>query len=78
VRALTQAEAGEWCAAHGIGLDERSLPRLDPAGTRRLDFEIPSDTGQRIAQLHQLFADVPADQELLLYLFSASVRFVWM
>lgn len=67
MRALTQAEAEEWWSAHGIGLDERSLPRLDPSATQRLDFQIPSDAGQRIALLHQLFAGVPADQELMVW-----------
>lgn len=67
MHALTKAEAQEWCVARGIRLNDRGLPQPGFTEAQGRNFKIPGDAGHRIALLHQLFAYVRADQELLLW-----------
>jgi hypothetical protein len=65
MRALTKSEACDWCVAHRIPLDQRRLPQPNFLKSQRRDFDIPKDTGRRIALLHDLFVSFPTDEALL-------------
>ncbi len=67
MRALTKSEAIEWCAAHNIIVDERKKPQPSVFKGHSRDFKVPSDAGQRMALLHELFRSIPKEQEILLW-----------
>ena len=46
MKSLTLEDARKWCAENGVALNERGLPSRLP---NAVQFDIPSDAGQRVA-----------------------------
>ena len=67
MKIINKHEAGEWCLAHGIPLNEFGLPavRAVPDAT---DFPIPGDAGQRIALAKDQMGTLVMDVSCLVWL----------
>jgi hypothetical protein len=73
MKCLTAQEAREWCVQHSIPLDARGLPQPEFEDAEGRDFKIPLDAGARIGLLHELFEQIPAGEEVLVWFHDWSV-----
>ena len=67
---LTKKDAVKWCWENRIHLDERELPALTKSSK---DFNIPSDTGQRVALVASQFEHFRDEDEILIWITSWGV-----
>lgn len=62
---ISKIEAENWCKSNGIPLDERSLPQVEKKQLN--SFEIPKDSGQKIAMARKHYEQFRNEKEILIW-----------